>query len=90
MPIREFTDSLGTRWLVWATIPSPGSVLGSMRDGWLTFDSRTVRRRLMPIPTNWEEASPQTLDGMCRAAVLVRPTPPSGIDAGEIERRTGG
>ena len=84
MPIREFTDSLGTRWLVWSTVPSPSNangVLGSMRDGWLTFDSADGRRRLIPIPAGWEEAPSEKLQLMCRAAEAVRRTPPNGLEA---------
>ena len=88
MPIREFTDSLGTRWLVWSTIPTSNAssgVLGSMRDGWLTFDSTDARRRLIPIPAGWEEASSEKLALMCRAAEPVRRTPPGGFEAVETE-----
>ena len=83
MPIKEFTDALGTHWLVWATIPAPGGVLGTMPDGWLTFESDALRRRLIPIPSGWEDASPAKLDLMCRAAALVRRTP-SGFQRFEI------
>ena len=82
--IKEFTDALGTHWLVWATIPVPsGGVVGTMRDGWLTFESDAVRRRLVPIPAGWEDASPAKLDLMCRAAARVRRTP-SGFQRFEI------
>ena len=80
MPIREFTDSAGTSWLVWATIPPSAGVLGAMRDGWLTFESSAVRRRLIPIPSGWEDASPAKLDLLCRAATPVRRTPPGGFE----------
>jgi len=79
MPMREFTDSLGTHWLVWATVPAPGGVLGTMSDGWLTFESSAVRRRLIPIPAGWEDATPGRLDLMCRVAVAVRRTPSGGF-----------
>ena len=85
MPIRDFTDSLGTHWQVWATIPLPGGVLGTMREGWLTFDSSYARRRLIPIPSGWEEASQEKLELMCRAALTVRRTPPGGISEADIE-----
>jgi hypothetical protein len=80
MPIREFTDSSGTSWLVWATIPPSAGVLGAMRGGWLTFESSVVRRRLIPIPSGWEEATPAKLDLLCRAATPVRRTPPAGFE----------
>lgn len=79
MAMREFTDSLGTRWMVWATVPVPGGVLGNMRDGWLTFESSAVRRRLIPIPDGWEDASSAKLDLLCRTAVPVRRSPPGGF-----------
>jgi len=51
MSQREFTDSKGTHWLVWSTTPTPGAVLASdMQKGWLTFESDTERRRLVPVP----------------------------------------
>ena len=81
MAHREFTDSRGTTWMVWGTTPSPGSVLGGeMRDGWLTFESDGERRRLAPIPRNWEEAAPDRLEIYCRAAQAVtRTTPIRGL-----------
>jgi hypothetical protein len=81
MPIREFTDSTGTRWVVWSTLPALGGLPGAMRDGWLTFDSPTSRRRLMPIPPGWEEAPPARLELLCRSSLEVRRTPPHGLDA---------
>ena len=72
MAIKEFTDALGTRWVVWATVPAPGGVLGTMREGWLTFESNYARRRLIPIPRDWEEASGERLELMCRAAIPVQ------------------
>ena len=81
MAHREFTDSSGTTWMVWGTTPSAGSVLGGeMRDGWLTFESDGERRRLAPIPRNWEEAAPDRLELYCRAAQAVtRTTPIRGV-----------
>jgi hypothetical protein len=72
MAIKEFTDALGTRWVVWATVPAPGGVLGTMREGWLTFESNYARRRLIPIPRDWEEVSNERMELMCRAAVPVQ------------------
>ena len=72
MAIKEFTDALGTRWVVWATVPAPGGVLGTMREGWLTFESNYARRRLIPIPRDWEEASNERLELMSRAAIPVQ------------------
>jgi hypothetical protein len=78
---REFTDSRGRHWLVWSTTPMTGSVLASeMRQGWLTFDSDSERRRLVPIPRDWENAANDRLELYCRAAQGVsRTTPIRGI-----------
>jgi hypothetical protein len=36
--------------------------------GWLAFESPTERRRLAPIPTDWETASEAELAAMCDTA----------------------
>ena len=81
MAQREFTDARGTTWLVWSTTPTQGSVLaGEMREGWLTFESDGERRRLAPIPRDWENAANDRLGLYCRAAQAVtRTTPMRGI-----------
>jgi hypothetical protein len=81
MAQREFTDSKGTRWMVWSTTPSQGSVLGGdMQKGWLTFESDGERRRLVPVPRDWEQAAPDRMELYCRAAQPVtRTTPIRGI-----------
>ena len=69
MAIREFTDSKGTSWRVWSTVPEGRSVLNSdFERGWLTFDSGSELRRLAPIPGAWEDAPVERLELMCRAA----------------------
>ena len=85
MAYREFTDSKGDAWRVWSTVPMAGSRLRNGFDqGWLTFEGttsgETVLRRLVPIPADWESASNERLELMCRSAEKVaRPTPPSGV-----------
>jgi len=81
MAQREFTDSKGTRWLVWSTTPTQGAVLGGdMQKGWLTFESDGERRRLVPIPRDWENAAPDRMELYCRAAQAVnRTTPIRGV-----------
>lgn len=86
MAVLEFTDVTGGRWLVWATIPSPGSVLGPLGSGWLTFDGPTSRRRLSPIPEGWETASQRQLEQLWERAVTIRRTPAGGTQA-EAEDR---
>jgi hypothetical protein len=78
---RDFTDSKGVHWLVWSTTPGPGSVLaGDMQKGWLTFESDDERRRLVPIPRDWEQAPPDRMELYLRAAQPVsRTTPIRGV-----------
>ena len=82
MAYREFVDSSGQSWRVWSTVPSLGSKLrGGFDQGWLTFertnaDSSVPLRRLVPIPSDWESASDDRLELMCRTAEEVtRPRP---------------
>lgn len=81
MAQREFTDSNGTRWLVWSTTPTQGAVLGGdMQKGWLTFESEAERKRLVPIPRDWEQAAADRMELYCRAAQAVtRTTPIRGV-----------
>jgi hypothetical protein len=79
MAIREFTDSKGVSWRVWTTEPgAPNLVSADYRDGWLSFDSATERRRLAPIPKGWEDLSAERLELLCRTATRGRPTDPRG------------
>jgi hypothetical protein len=75
MPIREFTDSSGVTWRIWSTVPrSPAVYDEKLRGGWLTFESAQGRKRLAPIPRDWEHADPERLELMCRVAEVARPT----------------
>lgn len=55
MPLREFDDPTGERWRVWDTTPERVQGMGDFREGWLTFDNGTERRRLAPAPERWSE-----------------------------------
>lgn len=48
-----------------------------LRDGWLCFDAGGNRRRLTPIPTDWEECPSTALERYCRSATPVRSSSPS-------------
>ena len=74
MGLREFEDQAGKRWRVWETLP--GTTAGLSReyqDGWLTFDGDTERRRLSPVPPNWETLPPDRLTMLLRVAASARP-----------------
>jgi hypothetical protein len=74
MALREFCDSHGIFWTVWSTIPGArSSVPESLQGGWLTFESGNERRRLAPIPRDWEETSEERLRLFCGAADVLDP-----------------
>lgn len=87
MAYREFIDSAGEPWTVWDTYPTrPSGMDPKWREGWLTFQAGTTRRRLAPIPTNWTEASLSRLELMCKAAEpSPRQTPPFGSESSPSE-----
>ena len=73
MPLREFVDSQGVRWTVWSTIPAwRSTVPAEMQTGWLTFESKAGRRRLAPIPPEWERAEADELCRFCEKSEVVR------------------
>jgi hypothetical protein len=77
MRVRDFTDSAGLHWRVWATMPSsPHLVSPELHDGWLTFDSGSSRRRLAPIPPNWDQLSAERLQLLCQTATSARTSDP--------------
>jgi hypothetical protein len=43
-----------------------------LSDGWLCFDASGIRRRLAPIPGDWEDCDEPALEGYCRSAAPVR------------------
>ena len=90
MAYREFVDSKGVSWRVWSTIPTPVSRLGGGFDqGWLTFQRTSPEnpakafplRRLVPIPGDWEGASPNRLELLCLSAEEVSSGQPRGRSA---------
>jgi hypothetical protein len=72
---REFMDDAGTLWRVWDTYPVAANALRSVSpsyaSGWLTFESHSERRRLTPIPPEWESASAGLMGHWCARASRV-------------------
>jgi len=65
MAHRTFADESGRDWEVWEVRPTyagrtihSGEIPPVLRDGWLAFRSGYERRRLTPIPLNWEALPP--------------------------------
>jgi hypothetical protein len=79
--LREFTDTEGTRWRVWEVNPTihdrplrSGKARGFLKvpDAWLCFQSGGDRRRLTPVPRDWDSCDPEMLENFCSQAEAVR------------------
>lgn len=90
MALREFSDSQGRRWRVWDIRPDQlhgatraEDYLQNMIHGWLAFEPAGggEKRRLSPIPPNWERAPDEELEDMLERAVRSQPETPSGPQA---------
>lgn len=77
MALRTFTDSLGQGWRVWNVIPQydtardEDTLTPGLQGGWLCFEKEGQKRRLSPIPDDWETAAPQVLERYCGEATPV-------------------
>jgi hypothetical protein len=79
MAVREFTDSNGVEWRVWAVTPvhlhpvtRGEDYMVDLQDGWLVFESRTGKRRLpAPYPAEWTTCGIADLEQLCRRATPV-------------------
>jgi hypothetical protein len=73
---REFVDDAGTMWRVWDTYPVAANALRTVSptyaEGWLTFECHDERRRLAPIPPEWDMASVNLMGHWCARALRVR------------------
>jgi hypothetical protein len=77
MAARTFADSAGTIWQVFEVHRSstnPGAVSSGLEQGWLSFTSGEARRRLAPIPKEWETSPDEELDRLCSTARVVPPS----------------
>ena len=78
MALRNFTDSQGNTWRVWNVVPQYATsrdedqMTPGLQGGWLCFDSGTEKRRLSPIPEDWENAEMGALEAWCRQAAAVQ------------------
>ncbi len=93
--LREFKDANGTAWKVWDVYPysgraprgsaaDPASTFSAfptreLSEGWLVFECDNEKRRLAPIPPEWETCESCVLEEFCaKAGYVTRMTPPSG------------
>jgi hypothetical protein len=81
MALREITDRSGIVWKVWDITPDQlhpssraGDYLQGYLDGWLVFETvdGSEKRRLYPVPADWQEASEEELERLCERAESVR------------------
>ena len=87
MAFREFTDSTGTQWRAWDTVPRVGMLLPEgFTDGWLTFESDLGRYRLTSVPVEWEEYPDAKLEMLCRSARARDASRTRPVDAPRPER----
>src|SRR5438094_5201502 len=103
--VRSYKDSAGVIWRVFRIEPEPISpVLERLRETltsasperrrpWLLFESAAgERRRLVPVPDEWDrEGSDRLLDAWCAKADLVPPAPAQRAadmrDRGKVEEQ---
>jgi hypothetical protein len=84
---RFFVDAQGVRWDAFAVLPTTeprglARLPEPFQQGWLCFESATEKRRLGPIPEQWQTASDDELRRLRDAAqpVQQRTTPPESRD----------
>ena len=73
--MRQFRDEAGVDWKVSLTPRGSDAVSRenylpeAYREGWLVFESTQEKRRLAPVPTDWETMPTEALVGLCGKAV---------------------
>jgi len=73
--MRQFRDEAGVEWKVFLTPRGSDAVSRenylpeAYREGWLVFESTQEKRRLAPVPTDWETMPIEALVGLCGKAV---------------------
>ncbi|HEX8393832.1 MAG TPA: hypothetical protein VF665_15935 [Longimicrobium sp.] len=78
MALRSFADSSGREWRVWSIVPTyesecdSGQYTPGLQGGWLCFEHQDQKRRLSPIPEDWEIAEAADLERYCTSAQPVR------------------
>jgi hypothetical protein len=82
--VREFRDLAGVQWSVFRAIPhsAPSKrekiLPETFRLGWLVFECERERRRLAPVPENWEALTDHELELLCMRANVVPARPSRG------------
>lgn len=85
--MRDFSDHLGTRWIVYPVNSTARSELGGrflpgpFQSGWLVFESGDRKLRLAPIPMGWHDMADSALRRLLESATPTTPTTPRGMRA---------
>lgn len=71
--MRQFRDAAGVEWKVSLTTRSAAVsreeyLPEAYRGGWLLFESDKEKRRLAPVPSDWESLSNEALAMLCNGA----------------------
>lgn len=73
MALRTF-DLAGRTWEVWDVRPEvPARFVDHLATGWLCFACGDERRRIWPIPEEWEEWDQRRLVSALRVSTLMPP-----------------
>ncbi len=73
--MRQFRDEAGVEWQVSLTARGSDAVSReralpeAYREGWLVFESAQQKRRLAPVPPNWESMPAEALAALCARAL---------------------
>ena len=75
--MREFRDDAGVEWVVFLTARSVARdhhLPEEYREGWLAFEAaHGEKRRIAPVPPDWESLSDRELSALCRRATPQAP-----------------
>jgi hypothetical protein len=68
----RFEDESGRKWSAWEVhLSDAANVHPGLREGWIAFESGDEKRRLAPIPAEWESATEDMVRRWCREADVV-------------------
>ena len=90
MALRSFTDSQGHGWRVWDVVPQydvnrdEDTLTPGLQGGWLCFEKEGHKRRLSPIPADWEAADAGALEQYCTQASPVTRRKEAGNPAAQV------
>lgn len=91
LTMRTITDAAGVEWTIfevrrdgqttdqWSYLPE------EFGDGWLCFESQFSKRRLTPVPDDWQDFGQEDLVKMLHRATPVRRTQTSFDDRSTAE-----